>query len=176
MASLQRLPGFAREAGAQASAQRSHRPPAAREKCHRLGLRAAKLRSCAHRGVDLGMTKTKFSKGVEEDVGAAEFLEKRRAALERFVTRVAQHPSLVQASLAGSPLLWFLFSTEENGQRYSDVMTADFFYYVLFFSTARLSQKDSLVQYNLHACLRRRFQDSFVHTAPGATTRRDLSC
>ncbi|ESO92389.1 hypothetical protein LOTGIDRAFT_162699 [Lottia gigantea] len=39
----------------------------------------------------LGMTKVKMSK---EESGSAEFIEKRRASLERFLNRTAQHPVL----------------------------------------------------------------------------------
>ncbi|BFZ01905.1 hypothetical protein BsWGS_04944 [Bradybaena similaris] len=40
----------------------------------------------------LGMTKVKMSK---EDSGSADFIERRRAALERYLTRTAMHPTLV---------------------------------------------------------------------------------
>lgn len=39
-----------------------------------------------------------MSKTVEEDAGANEFLERRRAALERFIKRCAQHPVILQVS------------------------------------------------------------------------------
>lgn len=45
-----------------------------------------------------GMTKTKMSKGMEEDSSAAEFLERRRASLERYVRRTSQNPVLLQVS------------------------------------------------------------------------------
>lgn len=42
-----------------------------------------------------GTTKAKISKNVEDE-GAADFLERRRAALERFLRRTSRHPSLYQ--------------------------------------------------------------------------------
>ncbi|KRZ72416.1 Sorting nexin-2 [Trichinella papuae] len=45
----------------------------------------------------IGMTKTKMVKGtVEEDPVTCEFLERRRASLERYIRRTALHPVLVQ--------------------------------------------------------------------------------
>ena len=42
----------------------------------------------------LGMARVKMAKDEEEDAEHAEFVEKRRAALERFLSRTANHPQL----------------------------------------------------------------------------------
>jgi len=42
----------------------------------------------------LGMARVKMAKDEEEDAEHAEFVEKRRAALERFLSRTADHPQL----------------------------------------------------------------------------------
>ena len=50
----------------------------------------------------LGMTKTKMGKASEDE---NDFLENRKAALERFLVRVAQHPILLQVK----PFFVYLF-------------------------------------------------------------------
>ena len=46
----------------------------------------------------IGMTKVKMSKEDETSV-QSEFVEKRRAALERYLNRTATHPNLRQVSI-----------------------------------------------------------------------------